>query len=222
MTVSVIVFTLDEIDGIKVILPQIKKEWYDQLLIVDGNSTDGTIEYYKEHNYDYFIQKEKGSNAAFKEAMQRITGDIVIMFAPDGNSLPEMIPQLSDQIINHGYDIAIASRYLKDAKSYDDDIVTSFGNWMFTTLFNVLFRTKYTDVLGMYRAYKRDWLMSHLDNTKSMSWGTCFLARSKRENLKVIEIPGDEPKRIGGQRKMRPLINGYHELRTIITEAFKK
>jgi glycosyltransferase involved in cell wall biosynthesis len=221
MKISIIVFTLDEIDGIKIILPQIKKEWYDELLIVDGNSTDGTISYLEENNYNYFVQTEKGVNAAFREAVQKTTGDIIIMFAPDGNSLPEMIPKLVEKI-NEGFDISIASRYFQDAKSYDDDFVTAFGNWMFTSLFNFLFETKYTDVLGMYRAYRREFLMRHLTDTKSMSWGTCLLARATREHLKIIEISGDEPKRIGGQRKMRPLVNGLNELYVIISEAFKK
>ena len=33
----------------------------------------------------------------------------------------------------------VVSRYLDGAKSEDDDIITSFGNWMFTKLINVLF-----------------------------------------------------------------------------------
>jgi len=44
MSVDIIVPTLDEIDGIKNIMPKIKKDWVDRILIVDGGSTDGTIE----------------------------------------------------------------------------------------------------------------------------------------------------------------------------------
>jgi len=45
MKVTLLIPTLNEIGGMKAIMPLIKQEWYDQLLIVDGNSTDGTIEY---------------------------------------------------------------------------------------------------------------------------------------------------------------------------------
>ncbi len=220
MTVSIIVFTKDEIDGVKVIMPQIKKEWYDQLIVADGGSTDGTLEYLKENNYEYFIQQGKGMTAALKEALLKTTGDIVIMFAPDGNSLPETIPELSS-LIKSGYDIAIGSRYFGGAKSLDDDIITRFGNGMFTFLFNYFFETKFTDVLNMYRAYKRGWLIDHFMGLNSLSWGTYFLVEAVRERLRIIEVLSKEPKRIGGKRKMSPLVNGWSELCMVLKEGFK-
>tara|TARA_B100001964_G_scaffold183984_1_gene203747 strand:+ start:791 stop:1495 length:705 start_codon:yes stop_codon:yes gene_type:complete len=220
MKVSIAVFALNEIDGMKVIMPQIKREWYDQLIIVDGNSTDGTIEYAKEHGYDIFIQKEKGSAAAFLEVMERVIGDIVIIISPDGNSIPEMILPLIEKM-KEGYDVVIVSRYLDGAKSYDDDIVTAFGNRMFTRLVSLLFGTKVTDSLVMYRAFKRQ-IVGELDiNTKCVSWGTQLLTRAIKRNLKIGEIPGDEPARIGGVRKMSPMKNGIQELYMIISEFIR-
>ena len=88
MKVSIIVFEINEIDGMRCVMPQIKPEWYDELIIVDGGSTDGTIEYAREHGYNLFVQKEKGLGAAFSEAIKKVNGDIVILFAPDGSFLP--------------------------------------------------------------------------------------------------------------------------------------
>lgn len=212
-----VIFTLNEIDGMKAIMPKIEKEWYDQLIIVDGGSTDGTIEYAREHGYYIFIQKEKGSGAAFRETMEKVTGDVVIFFSPDGNSLPEKIPELVEKM-RSGYDIVIASRYLNGAKSYDDDIVTAFGNKMFTRLINILFRTSITDSLVMYRAYKKSVIDELRANGKNRSWGTQLLLRAIKRNLRIGEIPADEPKRVGGVRKMNPLRNGLCELGMIIKE----
>jgi len=225
MKVSLVIFTLNEIDGMKAIMPQIKREWYDELVIVDGGSTDGTIEYAKEHGYFIFLQKEKGAGAAFTEAVEKTTGDVVIIFSPDGNSLPEVIPKLIEKM-KEGYDLVVASRYLKgaegspDAKSYDDDIVTAFGNWMFTRLTNLLFRTKFTDILVMYRAFKKEIVGNLNINTRTPCWGSLMSIRAAKKKLKVTEISGDEPARIGGKRKMRPLVNGYYELCTILKEFF--
>ena len=45
MKVTLLIPTLNEIDGMKNIMPQIQKDWCDQILIIDGQSTDGTAEY---------------------------------------------------------------------------------------------------------------------------------------------------------------------------------
>ncbi|MCX5680916.1 MAG: glycosyltransferase family 2 protein, partial [Candidatus Omnitrophica bacterium] len=60
MKVTLFIPTLNEAEGMKAIMPRIKKEWYDQILIVDGQSTDGTIEYVKQQGYQLVIQKKKG------------------------------------------------------------------------------------------------------------------------------------------------------------------
>ncbi len=219
MKVSLIIFTLNEIDGMKVIMPQIKREWFDELIIVDGGSTDGTIEYAKTHQYPIFIQNEKGAGAAFIEAIEKISGDVVITFSPDGNSMPELIPNLVKEM-EKGFDMVIASRYYKGAKSYDDDVITAFGNWMFTFIVNLLFSSHLTDSLVMYRAFRRKIVYDLQINEKTTSWGTQILVRAIKKKLKIGEIPGDEPPRIGGVRKMSPLKNGIKELKMILKEFF--
>ncbi|MFC1510433.1 glycosyltransferase [Candidatus Omnitrophota bacterium] len=219
--VTLIIFTLNEVDGMKAIMPQIKKEWYDQLIIVDGGSTDGTIEYARLHGYYIFQQKEKGAGAAFLESMAKAEGDIIIILSPDGNSIPEKIPELTEKM-KEGYDVVIASRYLDGAKSEDDDWVTAFGNWMFTKLMQMLFHAPITDCLVMYRAYRKGIVEDLKINTRTVSWGSQLLCRAVRKKYKIGEIPGDEPARIGGVRKMHPLKNGISELVMIFSEFFRR
>ena len=219
MKVSLVIFSWNEIDGMKVIMPQIKKQWYDDLIIVDGGSTDGTIEYAQEQGYNIFVQKERGAGAAFLESIEKATGDVIVIFSPDGNSVPGKIPELTAKM-KEGYDMVIASRYYKGARSYDDDIVTAFGNKFFTTLINLLFGSNITDSLVMYRAFKKKMVKELKIETKTVSWGTQILVRAIRKKKKIAEIPADEPARIGGVRKMHPLKNGITELTRIIKEFF--
>lgn len=217
MKTTLLIFTLNEIDGMRAIMPRIKREWYDELIIVDGGSTDGTIEYARANGYFIFVQKEPGTGAAFLEAMEKVTGDIVMVFSPDGNSVPEVIPDLVRKM-REGYSIAIVSRYLDGAKSYDDDFVTAFGNRMFTGLINILFKVKLTDSLVMYRAFKKPLVRELGIYKKTVSWPTRMLIRAIKKNLPIGEIPGDEPARIGGVRKLRPLRDGWCELSVILRE----
>ena len=231
MKVTLLIPTHDEIEGMTQIMPKIKPEWYDQLLVVDGNSTDGTIEYCKEHGYPIVIQKKKGLRYAYIEALPYITGDIVITFSPDGNSIPELIPSLVEKM-KEGYDMVIASRYDKGAKSYDDGVITGFGNWMFTSLINLLFGAKYTDAMVMLRAWKKE-VFCNLDLDKDKSYELeekifrtkvgvepLLSVRAAKKKLKCANIPGDEPARIGGERKLKIIQWGGAYLFEVLREKF--
>jgi len=44
MKTTLLVMTLNEVLGMKTIMPQVSRDWCDQIIIVDGGSTDDTIE----------------------------------------------------------------------------------------------------------------------------------------------------------------------------------
>jgi len=151
MKVTLLVPTLNEIVGMKTIMPKIKPEWCDQILVVDGQSTDGTAEYAREQGYDVVVQQEKGMRHAYMEALPHVKHEIILTFSPDGNSIPELIPDCINKM-KEGYDMVIVSRYKDDAKSDDDDAVTSFGNKLFTGLISLFHGFKYTDAMVLFAA----------------------------------------------------------------------
>jgi len=227
MKTTLLIPTLNEAEGVKAIMPRIKKEWVDEILIVDGNSTDGTREYLQSNGYNVITQKKPGVVAAWWEGFEAATGDVIILFSPDNNSIPELIPALVDKM-KEGYAMAIASRYAKGAKSYDDSILTGFGNFLFTrVIINGLFGAKYTDALVMYRAFKKELLTTlKMRDVKGPFFEAVLSIRCAKKKLKVMEIPGDEPTRIGGNasRAWPGLFGrwraGAHTLRGILNEFF--
>ena len=213
-SVTLLVPTLNEEEGMRRIMPRVKREWVHQILVVDGGSTDGTVEYARKQGYDVHLQTGKGIRNAYQEAWPLIRGDIVVTFSPDGNCVPELIPKLVEKM-KEGYDMVVASRYLDGAKSEDDSPVTRFGNWLCThVLVNGLHGANYTDAMGIYRAHRRA-LFYELDIDKDEGYATEKLwfthigceplmsTRAAKRKLKVAEIPGDEPKRIGGEAKLK-------------------
>lgn len=214
MKVTLLVMSLNEIDGMKAIMPRIKNDWVNQIIVVDGGSTDGSIEWAREQGYFVYVQKQKGFRHAYLEALPYVEGDVIITFSPDGNSIPELIPQLVEKM-REGHDMVIASRYFGDAISEDDDFITGFGNWLFTKTVQWLFGGNITDVMVIFRAYKKQIIYDlELDQDKwyrtpekiffcKVSWEPLLSARAAKRQLKVAEIAGDEPPRIGGERKLR-------------------
>ncbi|MDI6743438.1 MAG: hypothetical protein QMD11_11955, partial [Smithella sp.] len=69
MKTTLLVCTLNEIDGMRVIMPQIDRQWCDQIIILDGGSTDGTIQYARDNGYFVYIQKKKGFRHAYTEVL---------------------------------------------------------------------------------------------------------------------------------------------------------
>ena len=231
MKVTLLVPTLNEIDGMKTVMPLIKPEWVDQILVVDGQSKDGTAEYARKLGYDVVIQQKMGMRHAYMEAWPHVKGDVVLTFSPDGNSIPELIPACVAKM-KEGYDMVIISRYAQGAKSYDDDIITGFGNWLFTTTINLLHGGHYTDAMVIYRAYRKDLIAElGLDKDSSyefeeklfgtnVSWEPLLSVRCAKRKLKYADIPGDEPAREGGERKLQVLRWGAAYMFEVLREVF--
>ena len=219
-TYTLLVMTLNEVIGMKAVMPKVRREWLDQIIVVDGKSTDGTIEWAREQGYEVYVQKQPGFRTAYQEVWPLVRGDVVIYFTPDGNTVPEAVPGLIAKM-EEGYDLVIGSRYLGNAKSDDDDLVTGFGNWMFRTGINLLLRPRgsprMTDPMVMFRAHRKD--LPHrlgLDRPEPfvgleklfrtrVDWIPLMSMRALKWKVRWAEIPADEPARIGGVRKLQIL-----------------
>ena len=220
MYVIVFVLTLDEIEAVNVIMPQVKKEWADKIVFVDGDSKDGTVEKAKELGFEVIHQKNKGEGNACRVGTNATQSDFVMFFSPDGNDVPEDIPRLI-QKAKEGYDVVHISRFGKNSISEDANWLDRFGNNMFTFLVNTFFGGNYTDALNGFRIIKRSiWDQLKTDaQYLNIEQQTCI--RLAKQKIPIYQIEGREPKRIGGERKMRPLTTGAQLSFQIIKEYIK-
>ena len=217
MSVAIIILTLNEIDGVKAILPKIKKEWADEIVVIDGGSTDGTVEECKKMGFEVINQKNKGHGGAILDGVQGTNSDVIVIFGPDGNHEVEEIPKLIKKI-NEGYDQVIISRFGKGSENLDAGIIDGFGNKMFTFVANLIFNGSMTDTLNESRSITRKAFEElkfdamQLDSTFQMS------IRGMKRKQKIVEIVGNEGNRIGGERKMKPIPTGCRLIKRILIE----
>ena len=207
MTATLVVPILNELRGLKVVMPRLPP--LNQILVVDGGSTDGSVEWCIRQGYEVLIQRRPGMRAALQEAWNKVRGDVMVTFSPDGNSDPaRIVPLLSAMAARPAPDMVIVSRYLDWARSDDDTPLTRAANRLFTSGINRLFGGRYTDALVLFRAYRRDLpeRLAVLEERspawerfvgRYVSWEPMLSIRAAKAGCRVVEIPGDEPPRLG-------------------------
>ena len=217
MSTAVIILTLDEIDGVRAILPKLNKDWAEEIIFVDGGSKDGTIEEAKKLGFEVIHQNNKGEGNACRIGVEKTNSDFIMFFSPDGNDEPEEIPKMINKI-SEGFDIVHISRFGKHSESRDAGPIDRFGNRMFTFLVNVFFGGHYSDALNGFRIIRRDVMLKLKTDAQYLNIEQQICIRAVKKDYKVFEINGREPNRIGGQRKMKPLPTGASLSLQIIKE----
>ena len=217
MSTAIIIPTLDEIDGVTHILPQVKKQWAETFVIVDGGSTDGTVEKAKELGFDVIHQHNKGEGNAYRIGVDATKSDFVMFFSPDGNDRPDNIQKLI-QKAEEGHDVVHITRFGKNGRSEDAGWLDTFGNLMFTFLVNTFFGAVYTDCEYGFRIIRRKVWNDLKTDAQFLNAEQQITIRLAKRKIPIYEIGGIEPRRIGGQRKVRPLIVGAQLSYQIIKE----
>ena len=217
MSIAMVVPTLNEIDGMKKIMPQINRSWVDEIIIVDGGSTDGTIEESQKLGFKIVHQTSRGVGDAYRLGIEATNCDYILFFSPDGNHEIKDIPILINKI-KSGYDIVHINRFGKTSKSEDPGLITGFGNRMFTFFVNVFFGGHFGDCLDGFKIIKRNTILELKLDAKRENYEQQICIRAAKLGIRIFEVDGNEPKRIGGERKMSPLYTGYQLSRQILRE----
>ncbi len=222
-TIVLLMPTLNELPGLRATLPAIDRTLVDEIVIVDGGSRDGTVEHALAEGLTVVSQIRPGLQFAVYDVARALRADYVIEFSPDGNCPAALLPAIVAKL-RAGYDLVVVSRYRDRLRSHDDHIVSAFGNWLFTRMMRPLARFPITDSLTMYRGYRRRILLEpdfahYLKGPvlEPLVTGICAL-----QGLEAIEIPGDEPKRIGGVTKRSIVYNGSMVLLMILRLYLRK
>jgi glycosyltransferase involved in cell wall biosynthesis len=223
MKSSLIILTLNEIEGVRTLYDRIPFDAVDECFVVDGGSIDGTVEFFRERGIKVVPQEIKGRGEAFRIAVKEAKGGYLIFFSPDGNEDPGDIPKLLE-LLTKGYDIAIASRFLSGSQNEEDDLRFSWRAWAnraFTYIANIIWNTNrnyITDTINGYRAIKKEAFNKLNINAPGFVIEYQMTIRAMKLGLKVVEIPTIEGQRIGGESTAKSIPTGLIFMKYLLME----
>lgn len=221
-TISVVIPALNEAKNLPHVLPFIPA-WVDEVLLVDGHSTDGTADVARRLRPDVRIvnQEGRGKGAALRSGFNHASGDITVMLDADGSTDPREIPAFIAALLG-GADFAKGSRFAQGGGTSDMPFYRKIGNWGFVTLVRMLFGGHYTDLCYGYNAFWTQ-VIRDLDlDGNGFEIETMMNVRALHAGYKVVEVPSFEDKRKYGESRLRTIPDGFRVLATIFHERFSR
>ena len=218
VTVSLIIPTLNEAENLVHVLPTLP-DVVDELVIVDGGSTDGTLEVIRQLRPDARIIEEprRGKGIALQVGFAAAKGDILVIMDADGSMDPLDIPTFV-AALNAGADVAKGSRFVQGGGSSDLTPVRTLGNHMLTQAVRMTFGGRYSDLCYGYMAFWRHVLPTFDGGAVGFEVETFLNVRTLAAGLRVVEIASFESPRIHGESHLRTFSDGFRVLRTIARE----
>ncbi|HBE25682.1 MAG TPA: glycosyl transferase [Ktedonobacter sp.] len=216
--ISVVIPTRNEAANLQHVLPYIPPSVHE-VIIIDGHSTDGTIEVAQQLLPTVRIvpQTGEGKGNALCIGFAACTGDIIVMLDADGSADPNEIPRFVDALIA-GYDFAKGSRFIRNGGSHDITFLRNMGNYWLCRLVNTLYRTYFSDLCYGYNAFWRHCLDHVRIDCDGFEVETLINLRVHKANLKIVEVPSLEHRRVHGQSNLHTFRDGWRVLRTILRE----
>jgi glycosyltransferase involved in cell wall biosynthesis len=230
--VSVVIPARNEADNLPYVLKALP-EGLHEVILIDGHSTDATIEVARLHRPDAKIiqQTRRGKGNALACGFAQLTGDIAIMLDADGSADPSEIPAFV-AALDAGAEFAKGTRFDRGGCSHDITRFRRVGNAGLNRLVNLLFRTHYTDLCYGYNAFRVSLLpVLDLPPVKPSSnspagklWGdgfeieTLINVRVARAGARIAEVGSTELPRLNGVSNLRAIPDGIRVLRTILAE----
>lgn len=218
-TVTAMIPTLNEADNLRWLLPRLTA--VDEIVIVDGESTDGTVEIVRLLRPDakIIVEPPRGKGAAMRTGMAASTSDVIIMLDADGSMDPAEFDAFLS-LICRGFDFVKGTRYGCGGGSDDLTGLRRLGNSLLTRLANLLYGQRWSDLCYGYVAVRR----SAVDRLQLRSTGfeieTEMCVNAVRAGLRIAEVVSHETERRFGESNLNTFRDGWRVLKTMIRLRF--
>ena len=217
INLTLIIPAKDESESLPKVLEEIRVFECEKIIILEESDLK-TIKVAKNFNCKIVYQSSKGYGNALIEGMNNVKTEYLCIFNADGSFDPKYLNRMLE-LCKNNLDFVFASRYLDEGGSDDDTLLTKVGNFIFSTIGNIFFSLKlsdilYTFLLGKTESFKKLEL-------KSKDFCLCVEMPIKaKHKMSFIDVPSYERKRIAGKKKVNEFRDGLKILLYMIKSFF--
>ncbi len=215
--IAVIVPTLNEEEAVESVIEGFPEEYRDhdlEIYVVDGGSTDSTVEKARDAGAEIIHQTRKGGKGnGLSQALEEIDADIYVTIDGDGTYDPDEIGRVLDPILEGEAEHVIGRRSRREKGSIPR--LNLVGNRVFNLIARFTTGKNIHDMLSGYRAFTRE----SLEHTYFTSPGfgieteMTFTAIENHVPVKEVEISYYNRK---GESELNPVKDGWRIVKTIV------
>jgi hypothetical protein len=207
LSVAVIIPALNEAECIAQVLSSIPSDVVDQVLVVDGGSTDGTVALAQASGARVITELRRGYGRACATGVAAVRQGIVVFLDADGAHDPRQIPDLLAPLLGGEADMVLGSRLIGEVAPGAMLWHQRFGNWLAAWFIHRLYGLPLTD-LSPFRAVDRRLLLGLDMQEMTYGWPTEMIVKAARQGWRVIERPVSQHPRLGGRSKVSGTLRG--------------
>ena len=215
--IEILIPTLNEEGNIEETISNLKERGYNNITIIDDNSSDNTVKISREMGckvIENLTRVRLGFGKSLIKAFELSSSDYCCIFDGDNSFDPDSLNIMKNKI-NENFDFVFCSRYKDNNTSEDDTVVRKLGNYFFTNFVNILFKINTTDVLFLYVISKRENFLTLKLNSHDFGICTEILLKSYL-NFNCTEVLSLERKRKFGKSKVNAVYDGFKILMNIL------
>jgi glycosyltransferase involved in cell wall biosynthesis len=216
--VSVVIPTLNEEQNIAWVLDRLPAH-VDEVVIVDGRSTDSTIAAALAVRPDarVILEPRPGKGAALRAGFDAASGDYIVMLDADGSMNPDEITRFVEAL-RAGGELVKGSRFMRDGGTSDMTPIRRAGNAVLRGFVNVLYGCRFTDLCYGFCGFRRGALAQLGLTSDGFEIETEIVVRAVKTHLRITEVPSFESPRRHGDSNLNAWRDGRRVLRTLLHE----
>lgn len=216
---TVVIPTMNEADSIGRVIDDIRRHLGGrecEILVVDTNSTDGTVEIAKERGARVVEEPRRGYGRAYKTGFSEARGRFVATLDADCTYPADIIPEFLEILERDEADFIIGDR-LSILSAEAMTLMHRVGNAILNITARILFRVRLKDSQSGMWVFKRDLLDSLTMVSNGMPFSEEIKIEAMTKGFRVKQIPIDYKPRTG-QKKLQSWQDGWGNFKFLLSK----